>query len=326
MSNQTPNRLDLKISLQRAGLLWESIWNAIQLPLIVVGVAVFVLASGVLDWFPKWAQLIAVALLGMTFLYALKNLLKVKAASRLAAMRRMEQYSDIQHRGLSGRSDDLVAESHDYETGLLWEEHKQRQLAALESVKLSPPKSAWRLFDPTALRVPVALAAFASLLLGSGDFISNTQNAFNFLPTAAPQSLSIDAWLKPPSYTGKQPILLTSAAMREKLATSPEILIPENSSLSIRALGAAKPRLVFYSPGTTPSAETEIKSIAAQITSTEQGFGAEVKLDRPVTVKLFDDTKELASWPITLIPDEAPKIAFVEDPKAGENGGLNVHW
>ena len=326
MSNQTPHHLDLKISLQRAGLLWESIWNAIQLPLIVIGVAVFVLASGALDWFPKWAQLIVLAILGLAFLYSLKNLLPIKAAGRLAAMRRMEQHSDIQHRGLSGRSDDLVAESHDYETSLLWEEHKQRQLAALESVKLSPPKSAWRLFDPIALRVPVALAAFASLLLGSGDLISNTQNAFNFLPTAATQILSIDAWLKPPSYTGKQPVLLTSAAMREKLTDSTEILTPENSSLSIRALGAAKPRLVFYSPGVTPSAETEIKSIAAQITSTENGFGAEVKLDRPVTVKLFDDSKELASWPISLIPDAAPKIAFVEDPKAGENGGLNVHW
>ena len=326
MSGQNSNQLDLKITLQRVGLLWESIWNAVQLPLIVIGVAVFVLASGALDWFPKWAQLIVLAILGLAFLYSLKNLLPIKAAGRLAAMRRMEQHSDIQHRGLSGRSDDLVAESHDYETSLLWEEHKQRQLAALESVKLSPPKSAWRLFDPIALRVPVALAAFASLLLGSGDLISNTQNAFNFLPTAATQILSIDAWLKPPSYTGKQPVLLTSAAMREKLTDSTEILTPENSSLSIRALGAAKPRLVFYSPGVTPSAETEIKSIAAQITSTENGFGAEVKLDRPVTVKLFDDSKELASWPISLIPDAAPKIAFVEDPKAGENGGLNVHW
>ena len=326
MSSQASHHLDLKITLQRVGLLWESGWNAIQLPLIVVGIAVVVLASGALDWFPKWTQLIAIVILILTFLYTLKYLFRIRSASRLAAMRRMEQHSDINHRSLSGHSDGLVAESHDYETGLLWEEHKHRQLAALESVKLSPPKSAWRMFDPMALRVPVALAAFATLLLGSGDLISNTKNAMNFLPLAAPQIISVDAWLKPPAYTGKQPILLTSAAMREKLSASPEILIPENSSLSIRALGASQPRLAFYSPGTTPSAETEIKSIAAQITNTEKGFGAEVKLNRPVTVKLFDDTQELATWPITLIPDEAPKIAFVEDPKAGENGALNVHW
>ena len=326
MSSKTPHHLDLKITLQRASLLWESHWNAVQLPLIVVGIAVVVLASGGLEWLPKWAQLVALVILGLAFLYSLKNLFKVKSASRLLAMRRMELHSNVNHRSLSGHADKLVAESHNYETGLLWEEHKHRQLVALDSVNISPPISAWRLFDPMAVRVPVALAAFASLLLGSGDLISNTRNAMNFAPAVVALPPSLDAWLKPPTYTGKQPILLTSVAMRQKLSTSPEILIPENSSLSIRAVGSTKPRLAFYSPGTTPSPETEIKSISAQITNTEKGFTAEVKLDRPVTVKLFDESKELASWPITLIPDEAPKIAFVEEPKTGENGALNVHW
>ena len=326
MNSESPRQLDTKITQQRAALLWEQLWNRIQKPLIVIGFAIIVLASGTLDWFPKWLDLIILGLLVAAFLYSLKDLVRLKPASRLTAMRRMEQHSTISHRGLSSHDDDLVAESNDGTAQALWEEHKRRQLQALDNVKLSPPKSAWRLFDPTALRVPVGLAAFAALLLGSGDLISNTRNAMNFAPAVAELSPSLDAWLKPPAYTGKQPILLTSAAMRDKLSTSPEILIPENSSLSIRAVGSAKPRLAFYSPGTTPSLETEIKSISAQVSNTEKGFTAEVKLDRPVTVKLFDDAKELASWPITLIPDEAPKIAFVEDPKAGNNGALNVHW
>ncbi len=326
MNSESPRQLDTKITQQRVALLWEQLWNRIQKPLIVIGFAIIVLASGTLDWFPKWLDLIILGLLVAAFLYSLKDLVRLKPASRLTAMRRMEQHSTISHRGLSSHDDDLVAESNDGTAPALWEEHKRRQLQALENVKLSPPKSAWRLFDPTALRVPVGLAAFAALILGSGDLISNTRNAMNFAPAVAELSPSLDAWLKPPAYTGKQPILLTSAAMRDKLSTSPEILIPENSSLSIRAVGSAKPRLAFYSPVTTPSPETEIKSISAQVSNTEKGFTAEVKLDRPVTVKLFDDAKELASWPITLIPDEAPKIAFVEDPKAGNNGALNVHW
>jgi uncharacterized protein (TIGR02302 family) len=326
MNSGKNNQLDRKIDLQRGLLLWENLWHRIHKPLLVVGVTVAVVASGALDWFPKWVGLVSLCLLVVAFLYSLKDLLGLKFAGRFAAMRRMEQHSTIGHRGLSSHGDDLVAEGRDEKTQSLWEEHKRRQLQALENVKLSPPKSAWRLFDPMALRVPVALAAFAALMLGSGDLISNTRNAMNFAPPVTAPPPSLDAWLKPPAYTGKQPILLTSAAMRDKLSTSPDILIPENSSLSIRAVGSAKPRLAFYSPGTAPSAETEIKSIAAQISNTEKGFTAEVKLDRPVTVKLFDDTTELASWPITLIPDEAPKIAFVDDPKAGENGALNVHW
>ncbi len=326
MNFESPNQLDRKITLQRTALLWEQLWNCTQKPLIVIGFAIIILASGALDWFPEWFDLAVLSLMVAVFLYSLKDIAQLKTASRLAAMRRMEQYSTINHRGLSSHDDDLVAESNNGTAESLWEEHKRRQLQALENVKLSPPKSAWRLFDPTALRVPVALAAIASILLGSGDLISNTRNAMNFAPAIAALPPSLDAWLKPPAYTGKQPILLTSAAMRDKLSTSPEILVPENSSLSIRAVGSAKPRLAFYSPGTAPSPETEIKSISAQVTNTEKGFTAEVKLDRPVTVKLFDDTKELASWPITLIPDEAPKISFVDDPKAGDNGALNVHW
>lgn len=326
MNFESPNQLDRKITLQRAALLWEQIWHRLQKPLIIVGIAIAVIASGFLDWFPKWFDLVVLAVLAAALLYSLKDLANLKSASRLAAMRRIEQHSTISHRGLSSHDDDLVAESNDGTAQALWEEHKRRQLQALDNVKLSPPKSAWRLFDPTALRVPVGLAAFAALLLGSGDLISNTRNAMNFAPAIAALPPSLDAWLKPPAYTGKQPILLTSAAMRDKLSTAPEILIPENSSLSIRAVGSGKPRIAFYSPGTTPSPETEIKSISSQVTNAEKGFTAEVKLDRPVTVKLFDDTKELASWPITLIPDEAPKISFVEDPKADDNGALNVHW
>jgi uncharacterized protein (TIGR02302 family) len=326
MNSEQNNQLDRKIDLQRGLLLWESLWHRVQKPLLVVGVTVGVVASGALDWFPKWVGLVSLGLLVVAFLYSLIDLLGLKFAGRLVAMRRMEQHSTIGHRSLSSHDDNLVAEGRDENTQALWEEHKRRQLQALENVKLSPPKSAWRLFDPLALRVPVALAAFAALMLGSGDLISNARNTMNFAPPVIATPPSLDAWLKPPAYTGKQPILLTSAAMRDKLSTSPDILIPENSSLSIRAVGSAKPRLAFYSPGTTPSAETEIKSITSQISNTEKGFTAEVKLDRPVTVKLFDDTTELASWPITLIPDEAPKIAFVDDPKAGENGALNVHW
>ena len=142
MNTEPPNHLDLKISFQRAVLLLEKIWHAVQGPLIVLGVTILVLASGALEWFPKWLQFCTLTILALAFLFSLKDLLAIKSASRLVAMRRMEQQSDINHRGLSGHDDDLVAEtSDDHATGL-WEEHKRRQLAALANVKIAPPKSA----------------------------------------------------------------------------------------------------------------------------------------------------------------------------------------
>ena len=48
----------------------------------------------------------------------------------------------------------------------------------------------------------------------------------------------MDAWLKPPAYTGKPPMLLTSPAMAERLKTEPEITVPDKSVLSLRITGA----------------------------------------------------------------------------------------
>jgi uncharacterized protein (TIGR02302 family) len=318
--------LNRKIGQQRVALYWESLWHAVQRPLLAIGIAVIVLASDALSPLPKYAQLALLAILAAGFLYALKDLLPLKAPSRRIAMRRIEIASKLDHRVVSSHQDELVAEIENPKTSALWEEHQRRNLANLENVKISPPKSAWRKFDPLALRVPVALAALAALLLGPGDMLSNARNAGNIAPAIVSHPLTIDAWLKPPAYTGKPPLLLTSPAMQEKLASGSDVSVPENASLTLRVQGAEHPHLAFYSPGVAASAETEIKSITPKTTNSETGFASEVKLDRPVIVKLLDGSKELASWPIILIPDEPPKVKIVGEPKSEKLGALNVGW
>jgi uncharacterized protein (TIGR02302 family) len=241
-------------------------------------------------------------------------------------MRRIELESNINHRAISSHDDELVLESSDPKTKMLWEEHQQRILAQLETVRLALPKSSWRDFDPNAFRVPIFSAALAALLLGSGDIFTNTSNAISLTSPDSSQPLTIDAWLKPPSYTGKPPLLISSAAMREKLAGGADILVPENSTLTLRVEGAEHPKLTFYPLGGATSPDTEIKSITAKTATGETGFGSEVKLDRPTLVKLMDGTRELASWPIALIPDEPPKVSFKGDPKSEELGALKVGW
>ena len=318
-----PKALTRKITLQRAAMLWENLWVAIQWPALVIGVAVALSASGILGELPKWAQLATLSLLALGFLISLFNVTKLKSPSQLSAMRRMEQASNIDHRALSSLDDDLVLESRSEESAALWQEHQRRKLAELDAVKISKPTSAWRKFDPTALRVPVALAALSALLLGPGDLLSNTLNAASLTAPIQLQPLTIDAWLKPPAYTGKPPLLLTSAAMREKLESGSDILVPENAALSLRVQGVEKPRLAFF---TLDDATTELKTVTAQSKSSETGFTSEIKLERPLRVKLFDGAKELASWPIALIPDEPPKIKLAAEPKAEKLGALNLNW
>ncbi len=321
MSKYSP--LTRKITLQRAALFLENLWSAIQIPALVLGLVVIVSASGFLLQLPKWLQISVLSILALGFLASLRWVVQIKAPSQLTAMRRMEEASNINHRTVSSHNDALVAELQSPETATLWEEHQHRKLAALSAVKISAPKSAWRNFDPRAFRVPVALAALSALLLGPGDLVSNTINAANLTAPVQLQPLTIDAWLKPPAYTGKAPILLSSPAMREKLADGSDILIPETASLSLRVQGAEKPRLAFYALG---GSDTELKSITALSKTSESSFTSEIKIERPLHVKLFDGAKELASWPIALIPDEPPKIKLTGEPKAERLGGLNLSW
>jgi uncharacterized protein (TIGR02302 family) len=318
--------LTAKIRWQKLAMVVENLWTALQLPLIIVGVASAIFASGILDGFPKWLQLSVLAVLALGLVVSLKDLIKLKAPQTLVALRRMETASAISHRAASSFNDAQVAEENSAQADELWEEHKRRKLLALDEVKIAPPQSAWRFFDPVALRVPVALATLAALLLGPGDVVSNLSNVARLSPPPLIAPLTIDAWLRPPSYTGKAPLLLTSVAMQQKLLDGHEILVPENAVLSLRVQGAEKSQLKFYALGGVISPTTEIKILATKTTISDAGFSGEVKLERPVMIKVLDGDRELASWPISLIPDAPPQISIVGEPTAQDLGKLKADW
>jgi uncharacterized protein (TIGR02302 family) len=317
------SNLNRKITLQKASLLWENVWAALQKPLLVLGFAIIIIASGILFLCPKYMQIAALALLALAFLISLKDVLKLKSPSHYAAMRRLEQASTLPHRAVSSHQDNLVAEQASSETKALWQEHQLRKLASLKNLKVAKPLSAWRNFDPMAVRVPVALGAIAALLLGPGNMWSNSLNLANLAAPITTKALTIDAWLRPPPYTAKAPTLLTSPAMREKLMMGGDISVAENASLSLRVQGAAKPHIAFYALG---DAATELTSITAKTTNTESGFSSEIKIDRPVLIKLTDGATELASWPITTVPDLPPTLKIIGEPKSEKLGSTNISW
>jgi uncharacterized protein (TIGR02302 family) len=173
-----------------------------------------------------------------------------------------------------------------------------------------------------ALRVPAALALLAAFFLGSGDLSANFQNALALTAPIPPKPVVLDAWLKPPGYTGKPPLLLTSPAMQEKLKQESELSIPENSILNLRIGNAAAPHLEAFGPGS----DAALKLASVKTEKNDQGFTADVKLDRPALIKVMDGEKELAAYNFSVIPDAAPKIDFVEDPKSADLGKLAVKW
>ncbi len=320
MSMPLPDPLKNKLRLQRLALAWEAAWTAFQRPMLMALTAMALLWSGLLNNLPRPFPLIVIIVSAAGFVWTLRHLFQLLDIADFFVLRKLDAGNDLQHREASSSGDALAAESGNDD---IWQEHLTRKHAALQNLKVVSPKSTWREFDPHALRVPVIMAAVAAFILGQGDIISNFRNATSLGAALPTKPITLDVWLKPPAYTGKAPVLLTSPAMIDKLKTTPEILTPENGILNLRVDGTAQAKIEFLSPG---SIDIKIELTDAKIQKSESGLSADIKLDRPVTIRISNGGQELATYPIGLITDEPPKIEFSADPKAGELGKLDVKW
>lgn len=315
-------RLDRKVFWQRCFMAFENLWAAWARPFLVIGCGLIGLASGVLNGFPLAARLAVLAVFAGVLLWSLWPLFSLPRIRRLQVLRRLEQRSSVDHRGFSSADDALAGEIMDPRAESIWEEHKHRQLAKLDHVKLVPPQSRWRQFDPYALRVPVALGVVSALLLGQGGMWQNLREATRVVPEVPQVALAIDAWLKPPAYTGRPPLLLTSAVIRDKLATGADIEVPENSVFTLRVAGAEKPTVEFLAPGSSDA----LKDITAKSDVKDGTLKAEATLTRPATIVVRNGGQELARFPVTLLPDLAPTISITEKPSGDSKGNLSVKW
>jgi len=315
--------IESKIALARLALGFERIWAALLWPVLIAASLLCLIFSGLLPALSANLRLVTVIALALAFLWSLKPVLRLTWPSRHAAMRRIEEKSELAHRPVSAHDDRLPEGTVDASQFAIWQEHKFRQLRQLENLRIGQPRSFWRDLDARALRVPAALALLASLLLGQGSLTANFKDSFAVAPRAEAQGLSLDAWLKPPSYTSRAPLLLTGLAMSERLKAGEDIVVPENSVLTLRLSGADAPDVRFHDLANADGGEI----VLASKNRTDKGvFQSETKLTRPVRARLMDGGTEVASWPIMLIPDQPPTVLITEDPAGDGSGTLTVKW
>ena len=327
MSQIDPNRLKLKLFGQQLLLAGMSLWSLLQPTLLVLAL---LLAASALNLFQFLPVPFGALMLGLSFIslvFSLRGLLGFRWPSAAAASRALERSNNLVNRDITGLQDDLVKEAGDPDSVKLWQAHQTRLLAKLPKIHLAIPSSPWRDFDPLALRVPVAALLIAGLLLGRGDVYSNLWGATGLgqAPNAV-SAIALDAWLKPPAYTKKPPILLTSKAMAEKLQQEPEILSPENSVLNISLSGAAKPDVKLFALNAQGSAAEQLELPKSSVQNSAGHLAANINLDQPMVVKVMDGENALSSWTFAVVPDQPPSISFAENPVSDDKGALNVHF
>src|SRR5262249_17757188 len=128
-------------------------------------------------------------------------------------------------------------------------------------------------------------------------------------------NIRVDAWVTPPLYTGKPPIILSAANKEGALPSNGPLAVPAGSTLIVRSSGGSLD--VATSGGVT---EAEVTEQAPKGTS-EKHFT--IATDRAVHVRAPSGQPQ---WAFSAIPDRAPPIALAKDPERQARGSLKLSY
>ena len=163
----------------------------------------------------------------------------------------------------SSYEDTITANAEDPRTAAIWQAHRTRLAAALSRLRVGPPRPRADRQDPIALRGLLVLGVVALLALVGDSVSDRLRSAFRFNSAIAISEARLDAWVTPPSYTGKPPLMLADGARGPaSVAAQPKLVeVPERSVLIVRTSGQGlgTPSLDVFAEGSAERKHVEAK-------------------------------------------------------------------
>lgn len=319
--------LERRLAFARAALFWESFWPALMPAAGLL--ALFLILAGFDVWrfTPVWLHWLALAGFAGGIIAALWLRLRVlRWPDRSAAMRRLERVNLLDHRPLEAAADTLAAEQQDPIAQALWALHRRRALEKLAAVRVGTPEAGWWRRDSWGLRVALGLlliVAWASPGEDRAQRIADTLNPGSALPPGA--TLLLDAWITPPAYTGKAPLFLTRDGKPVQATSQPAdlpgnglaIAVPTGSLLKLRL--TAPPAGFSLRFGTLEQALHAIDERNGEI-----DLALDLTQGNDPKLTLHRRDKVYAEWPLRMVPDLPPIVAFAGEPKSAKRGELEI--
>lgn len=334
MTTETPSRpplnsgLERKIQRSKLALFFEDLWPRLWLLIALAGL--FVLIS-LLGLWPLLGETWHKAILGLfaaATVVALIYACRARWPSREAAMRRLERDSGVAHRPASSYEDTLAGDGHDPATTALWGAHQAWLTGLLERLRVRNPRPRVYRRDPFALRMLLGLVVLLFAVLAGDGAYDRLRAAFRFDEPATSATARLDAWVTPPAYTAKAPMMLadgsrTNDPLASKGAGGGPLEIPEKSVLFVRSSGAPGAKLVLVAVGgAEPLRQIEAKPVG----STGDVF--EIKFEIPSSLKtsVLVSGSERAVWNFAVIPDLPPKITLTKEPEQTPRGAMKLTY
>ena len=253
----TEKRLARLVALARAADGWERLWRGIVPPLVVIGLFLCVSWLGLWLEVPHRARAFGVGLFAVLLLVSCRGLRHVRPLPRRDALARLDKASGLSHRPASVLDDTLATAGRDPATDALWALHRRR--AEAEAARLRPGRPSPRLVDVDryALRAGIVVALLACGIIAGPQRYARVAAAFDFGTGAGSGAgYRLDAWIDPPPYTGKAPVLLDLASDSARNTAHPRtIAVPAGSVVIIRASGGAPAEIETTGPLLAPPKE-----------------------------------------------------------------------
>jgi uncharacterized protein (TIGR02302 family) len=234
-------------------------------------------------------------------------------------LRRLDRSSGETHRPATAVADEIAANQHDPVAQALWRAHVERALMSARKLKAGWPSPRLSMRDPMALRALVLILAVASFFAAGGERVKRVTAAFDWQGVVAPANFRIDAWVTPPVYTGRPPVMLPGLRPGETAQSTAPVAVPAGSQLVIRSTGNV--RFDVVRKGGLEDAPPDARA-ALPAGSEERRFL--IKGDGSAMLHGIG-SGDLA-WTFTAIPDRAPTIELIKDPERQARGSLRLDY
>jgi len=324
-------RLTRALSRARWVLAWERLWPTVATVATVVGLFLAVSWLGTWLWLPPLGRAIGVGLFFLLAAAAFATFITFRIPTTAEGLRRLDRNAGLPHRPATAMADDIATDKADSLSVALWRAHIERALRSVKTLKAGVPVPRMAGRDPFALRGLVAVALVATFFAAGGDRMRRIAAAFDWHGVVAPANYRIDAWITPPNYTGKPPVILVGMRPGEAVpTTTPALLVPAGSMLVIRSTGQVRLDVAttggLEEPKADPKADPKANDKQPQPKTANGADERRFVINEAGTATLRSVVARDLVWQFNVIPDRPPTIALTKDPEGQTRGALQLTY
>jgi uncharacterized protein (TIGR02302 family) len=318
-STGAPHLLRVAIARARQALLWEHVWPLLAAVAVAAGIFLSVSWFGLWISLPPVGRVIGVTLFALFALASFVPAIWIRFPRIGDALGRLDRSSGRAHRPATTIVDTLATSAKDPVADALWRAHVTRAAEGARSLRAGWPRPQLAKRDPFAIRSLVLLAVVTTFFMAGGERTHRIAAAFDWSGVIAPKLYRVDAWITPPAYTGRPPVLLPG--LRHDAPAPGEIAaisVPAASELVVRATG-----LTSIDLSLTGGLSEQVDESAAPATGTiERRF----RIDGHGSATVGSLPAGPATWSFRAVADRPPVIALTRDPQVIGRSSVSLSY